>query len=211
MVLSGCVSQDILTKLREHTRAAHTALEGKLDWAAICRDPDSYRNMLARFYGFVSPWEASVREQIKDPLLAKEFDSRWKSGLLANDLLALGCSSEKLAEIERMPDHRFVYGSEAALLGAAYVMEGSTLGGQMISRMLAERLNLSEHNGCSYFSSYRAHVGAMWKRFGELLRQRLVNETEKENATASAVQTFAAMDEWLSGASVGTRSSQSRR
>ena len=42
----------------------------------------------------------------------------------------------------------------AQTLGCPYVLEGATLGGQVVGRHLRENLNLSPENGAAFFNSY---------------------------------------------------------
>jgi heme oxygenase len=51
------------------------------------------------------------------------------------------------------------------LLGTMYVMEGSTLGGQLIARHVEVALHLGDGQGSSYFRGHGSQTGPMWKEF----------------------------------------------
>lgn len=57
----------------------------------------------------------------------------------------------------------------AALMGMAYVIEGSTLGGRVIARHLQKKLGLNETNGASFFAGHGENTGKMWTAFLESL------------------------------------------
>ena len=88
--------------------------------------------------------------------------------------------------------------TEEEVYGCLYVIEGSTLGGQVISRSLREHLGIHPENGGAYFSGYGMLTGPRWKEF--LARLAVVAEgkgADHEAITRSAVETFQALDRWL--------------
>src|ERR1700759_4967892 len=102
MVLSDGLPNNILRDLREQTRPAHEALEEKLDWTAICAEREAYRQVLARFYGVVRPWESVVRDAVLNTSLASAFENRSKSHLLEEDMRCLDMRSDQIAAIEQV-------------------------------------------------------------------------------------------------------------
>ena len=46
------------------------------------------------------------------------------------------------------------------------MVEGATLGGQLLRRHLAPRLALTPERGLAYFAAYGDAVGPMWRAFG---------------------------------------------
>lgn len=62
--------------------------------------------------------------------------------------------------------------SAGALLGAAYVGEGSMLGGTVINRLLQKNRALFPVLGqARFYEGYGSAVGKMWKAFGEFLTE----------------------------------------
>ncbi len=56
-------------------------------------------------------------------------------------------------------------GAVSELAGLLYVIEGSTLGGQHISRALADYHGLSSETGASFFNGYGQHTLMRWESF----------------------------------------------
>jgi hypothetical protein len=106
------------TALRLATLPAHTRLHGHPGLGAVQAgtiDRRAYRALLSRLYGFHVPFEAAAGIEPER--------SRW----LAADLQALGLDEPAIAGLPRcgyVPRLE----TEARRLGAAYVVEGSTLG-----------------------------------------------------------------------------------
>ena len=82
-----------------------------------------------------------------------------------------------------------------------YVLEGATLGGQVICRQLGPRLNLSADAGLSFYASYGELVGPRWKTFCALLTERAEGDPDPEAFTAAAAlaaqQMFRAFGRWV--------------
>ncbi|HEY9155092.1 MAG TPA: biliverdin-producing heme oxygenase, partial [Opitutaceae bacterium] len=99
----------------------------------------AYLERLKCFYGYIEPWERRVRSILRE--FPDVLAGREKTVWLREDLAALGVSSgdiDALPRCEELPDLT----SAARALGSFYVWEGSTLGGQIISRHLREKLGI---------------------------------------------------------------------
>lgn len=172
----------LLHRLRTETRAEHDAIERDLDWERRVADRAGYRDMLARLRGFHLAWEPAVAAALGDP---EFFEPRRKSELLARDLNRLGRASE----FPRYPRPIAFHGRDEAL-GSIYVLEGSTLGGQLIARHVAATL---EFDG-SYHGAYGAAAGAMWRAF----QAYLLEQAEDDDAVVDgARRTFSDLRWWL--------------
>jgi heme oxygenase len=80
------------------------------------------------------------------------------------------------------------------------VLEGATLGGQVVRREVGRSLGLGTGTGCSFFGSYGDRVGEMWKEFcGALAAYAARDPSAEEPLVAAAVETFDALDRWLAG------------
>lgn len=184
--------------LREETQCQHRSLEQTLPWQEICSDSRCYVDFLARFYGFYLAWEPLAKAQLRRD--AREFmEPRRKTPLLAKDLRWFGWRERDFAAVAVMAPERLCIQGEAAALGSCYVLEGSTLGGQILSRELERRLGLRDGEGYSYFRSYGAGIRDAWNRFGDFLCEKVASEQEVSAAVAGAKQTFGALEEWLTG------------
>ena len=178
----------ILAKLKESTRDQHEALETVVDVLNKSFTHPDYRELLTKFYRFYS----AIEPQLPVSELADagfDIESRRKSPLLERDLEALGI----LDEVRKLPAWTDIpsTANAAEAFGSIYVMEGATLGGQVITRHLKEHLGLTPEKGGAFFNSYGPMVGPMWKEFG-----RIVTEFSEKNSgnddtiVANAKETF---------------------
>lgn len=181
--------------LKESTREQHERLENIVNVLDESTDIDSYRELLIRFYRIYAALEPAIPEQL---LLENGFNysTRRKLPAIAKDLVYLGIADqlERLPRFERTP----AMPNAAKAFGAVYVIEGSTLGGQVISRHLREHLRLTPQNGASFFSSYGVEVGPKWKEFCDILnRFGQENPEMADEVIRGANETFAAFAECL--------------
>jgi len=66
--------------------------------------------------------------------------------------------------------------NEASILGALYVLEGSTLGGSIIVKKLKNNLNLNDlHLNFHYYQIYGTNLIQYWKEFCEILNAQPFN------------------------------------
>lgn len=186
--LDGLAPDGLHRRLRAATAPVHARLEHDLDWRARVSTRDGYRALLARFHGFHAAYEAAIALALAD---APFFEPRRRLDALTADLSDLGLSVAGIAALPR-PDPIGLAGTGAAT-GALYVLEGSTLGGQVIGRHVAG--TLGPGTPCRYYSAHGPRTGAMWSAF----RARLdgLPEADGPPAIAAATATFDALRDWL--------------
>lgn len=83
------------------------------------------------------------------------------------------------------------------LVGALYVIEGSTLGGQLISRSLNQHLGLTLNTGARFFYGYGEQTALMWQSFIDFADCISGDETQCQAAEQSAWQTFQVFNQVL--------------
>lgn len=188
----------VLQDLREFTRPQHESLERNLPWNVICTSLSAYSDFLLRFYGFFVTWEPVVESQLSEEV-GHFWKPRRKAHLLQTDLEWLGRPASDVASCARPESRSLALDSHAACLGSLYVIEGSTLGGQVISRTLESKLGLSGANGYSYFHSYGAGVSRAWAEFKEFLSSQITTDRQNREAVAGARTTFSRLETWLAG------------
>ena len=76
-----------------------------------------------------------------------------------------------------------------------YVLEGATLGGQVIGRHAAA--HGLDAAGLSFFRSYGADVGPMWRRFCEILEMHCRGAEAQSGAVFGALQAFEHLEAWI--------------
>lgn len=154
----------ILSSLREQTRSCHERVERAVNLPARLVSVERYRDLLARFHGYYAPVERQLAERPGLEALGLAFHQRKKTPLLRRDLIQLGYSADAIACLPRCGALPSI-ASLAEALGCLYVIEGSTLGGQIARREVKRLLNLETESGCKFFASYGEQVGARWKEF----------------------------------------------
>lgn len=188
----------LLAQLKHHTAEAHAALENRLNVFEQVRTRDDYRRLLSRFLTLHEPIESRLAAAADWPALGFDFSARRKTALLRDDLLALGASEADLAALPRAHDL-----PAAATLGEAigclYVLEGSTLGGQVLAKHFHAALGLTPENGARFFHGYGALTGARWREFGLWAEAQSASAGEPFEAAAAhgARQTFHRFAQWL--------------
>ncbi len=154
----------ILGRLKEETKEQHVGLEKTVDVMNRMFNMDDYKMLLCKNYRFYSTIEPVVAD-LDWSKVNFNFEERRKTGRIREDLKNLGVSDE---EIDALPPWESLpaLDTHAKAFGSLYVMEGATLGGQVINRHLKEHLGLTPENGGSFFNGYGKETGPMWKDFG---------------------------------------------
>ena len=184
----------IMEVLKEHTRALHTKIEARIDLAQRLNNQADYQRLLTRFYGFYEPLEARLGACHEVSSLA--FETRRKTPWLERDLLQLGLNRAQLAQLPRCVNLPTLE-TTAQTLGCLYVLEGATLGGQFIARLLKQQLSLEVANGAAFFNGYGGATGAQWKAFGAVVNAWAEQHGDEALILQAACETFATMDQWF--------------
>lgn len=193
----------ILQKLKEETAHHHARLEKRVDVFSHLLSRHHYYLLLRDFYGYYAPLEARLLDLRELKTHAPDYRDRLKTPLLERDLYALGATGLELRSLpfcSDLPD----LGDVARALGCMYVLEGATLGGQVISRHVGKHLGLDREYGAAFFNSYGAQVGSMWRAFGDALAGYAVSPEIEREVIAAAQETFTKFDLWLSQKEVST-------
>ncbi|MBK8464400.1 MAG: biliverdin-producing heme oxygenase [Chloracidobacterium sp.] len=173
-----------MKKLKEATRELHEQTETTVDIMNRMFSLDDYTRLLEKFYRFYSAIEPKIAAADLGGF-GLDFDKRRKTSLLENDLKNVNGKTD-MAEWTDLP----AVDSAAQAFGCLYVLEGATLGGQVITRHLKEHLKLTSENGGSFFNSYGAEVGPMWKAFGEATTKFAEENNDDETIIDAAKGTF---------------------
>lgn len=79
--------------------------------------------------------------------------------------------------------------------GALYVLEGSTLGGLIIKKMISEKLGSEE--GMSFFEGYGKKTAERWKVFTHILNQIDTDHNTADIVVKTAASTFMLFNSWM--------------
>jgi heme oxygenase len=193
-------SADVLTELRTATAVEHEQVETTLGLMDHRLGRDRLVAVLARLHAFWTAAEAGLDAWARHwPADAETvaWSRRRRAHLFAADLRALGGE----ADAATLPELPAVEDTDQAL-GRLYVLEGSTLGGTVISRHLATLPALGPGVRLDAFSPYGPETGAMWHAFRRVTRDRVAAGGDAGRVVGAARATFGALAAWC--APVGT-------
>ena len=190
---SGLDETSLRQRLKRETAAAHQHLEDQLGLLDPGLDLHRYLRVLERFYGFYVPVEMDVaRLAAVEPL---GFPLRARAELIGRDLLALGLSPADLAALPPCRDRPELSCVED-LAGCLYVLEGASLGGQILSPLLHRRLGVAKGSGATFFAGDEERTQPRWTAIVAWIDglPRTGASTAKVVGTATA--TFDAFARW---------------
>lgn len=176
---SAATPEPVLAALRAATRERHERVDQLMDLRRLA-ERAHYERVLQVFDAFLGPWEEAVAAALPEawPTWLRQ---RSRRAFLQNDLHALGLQPLPRAALQLQ------LASPAAAWGSVYVLEGSALGGQVITRALA-------HSGLqpasAYFHGWGIATGAMWQEFRLRLQHELPEPAWVAAACDAACQTF---------------------
>ncbi len=173
-----------LLTLRAATADAHRRLDENLVVTRPDLTADTYLAFLARMYGIVAPLEDHVAVHV--PL--DDWDDRRRAWMLRDDLGPLADTAARCPYTPAPADP-----DEA--LGAAYVLEGSTLGGLHVTGTVEARLGPGAPT--RWFRSHGEEVPARWQAFRRAVHRHVEAGGDLGAMVAGATATFEAMTRWL--------------
>ena len=180
--------------MKTQTRPLHDRLEARVDVLNRIQQPQNYQSLLAAFYGFYAPVETRLAKCEELSVADVDFELRRKLPLLVTDLEQSDVEVQHLPQCTRLPQIE----TAAEGFGCLYVLEGATLGGQMISRLLAQHLQMTADNGGAFFNAYGDQVRTMWQEFRQRLSQfASTHPDERDTILATAKETFSTLDDWF--------------
>ena len=185
----------LLPRLRHATSSQHALLESQLPLLDRTLTRDAYRQLLGRFWGYYAPLEQFVLSVIRRNAVAFDYEARLKTPLLENDLRALRLPAALLPRCANLP----ALAGVPQLLGCLYVLEGSTLGGRVITQRLVANLALQVDSGGAFFAGYGTATAGNWREFGTFLTETALPIGQDNLIVAGARDTFETFAAWLSG------------
>ena len=158
--------RSLMAMLKVGTADLHRQIEAVFPIVRPDLSLADYRDCLVRMYAFYVALEVNYVKF--SPSIAQQIslEKRRKSHLLALDLRALGLDPEGI-DTGRIRLELPTLLTPEDLIGTLYVIEGSTLGGQVVRRMLKTSLGLSDDQ-LHFFSAYGSETRAEWHEFGEV-------------------------------------------
>ncbi|MFS0856477.1 biliverdin-producing heme oxygenase [Paenibacillus taichungensis] len=189
----------IMERLKSETAHYHRQVEQNEYAKAIMNQTVSlgeYKKYLEKFYGFLKPLEEQAVQQPFWESTGLDIGIRGKANLLENDLRNLGASEEEISQVPLCKDLPDI-STPARLFGYLYVIEGSTNGGQIMTKRLSQFLPIDANRGLEYFNAYGTETRTRWAEFTELLRQSITAEEDHDIMVHTASETFRLLDQWI--------------
>lgn len=194
------LSSPVLLSLRSATSDEHQRLERRLSLLTPELTLTRYRSVLAAFYGFWAPLEASLASAAV--ALGSTFPLSPRSPLLRRDLEALGLSVAQVDELPRCEVLPRLQRLEQ-LAGCLYVLEGARLGGQVVARFLRRSFGLEPAGGGAFFGDAAMQTRQRWYAYLEWLNAVAGSRVGQELVVHCAKETFAALLGWVEQRGVG--------
>lgn len=182
----------IANLLRTETAENHKALESLMFVNEIMNNSlsvDQYKKLLTINYIIHQKLENQLANMLDADIADElEMNSRLKLAALEKDLAYWQIDSLTLPGLNF---ELFVpQKNTAEVLGALYVLEGATLGGNVIKRhILANPEFKGNEEGLNYYGVYGEELSSKWKTFVSVINER-VGEADYERCINSANQTF---------------------
>lgn len=186
-------TESVLERIRLRTRDVHQSLEALPIWEAAFSNFDAYTSLLDGFLSLVRPADAAI-ERTLGPAAPDGFSATRRSDWLEADRRAIAGRRGEPSRIRFVEDD-VVIGDIAsrsvrAAAGTLYVIEGSALGGRVLSRRLQESLGIEPHSGGRYFSGHGADTAKRWRRFLEWLDAMRLDDSGAEETAWAARAVF---------------------
>jgi len=152
------VGESLRERLRHETAQAHSRLETFIETCDFFGNATRYAAFLQAAHAFQNEAEKAL-DECGAATVIPDWPRRRRAGSARQDLVALGHAVDPAptATLTKVATPEWV-------LGVAYVLEGSTLGGGVLLKAVA-RLNISAGQGASFLASYGSERGAMWQAF----------------------------------------------
>ena len=184
--------QDYAYQLKQETKTAHQETEKVLvQHLKQIRSKKDYAAILKTFYGYFEPLERLIHTYISHTDLP-DINERRKASRLQDDLVAL--------EINGKPDICQILPTiqnNSHAFGALYVIEGSTLGGEIIVKMLKANTAIClEEAALGFFYGYKEYNHTMWQKFQTALQEH-VNDHNIQHVINAANETFRLLKNWM--------------
>jgi heme oxygenase len=182
-----------IQNLRASTADCHKQLElNSLSQALLSSNVNEtiYCSYLIQLYSFVKGFEQYVFPELGQHFL--NINNRKKAFLIEEDLIAFDITIDTHSLLEDVY-FRNTYTDIYLAAGALYVLEGSTLGGQIIVRHLQKAMPQGFVHA-SYFLGYQQRTGSMWKEFLQQLAALPQSTQHEQQIINGAITTFKIID-----------------
>ncbi|UWX60867.1 biliverdin-producing heme oxygenase [Chryseobacterium oranimense] len=162
--------------LKQNTAEYHDAAEKLFNSEKIFNKTftlEDYKKIINTNYLMLLHTEDKIFKSLSDKYSEKlQLNDRKKLSLIEKDLESLSLENQPAS-------HHLEFNNEHEALGAMYVIEGSTLGGNVIAKQLSKTEGFDDVT-FNFFGCYQENTGPMWKNFKEVLDTEVTEENYNE-------------------------------
>ena len=177
--------------LRTHTQTAHQNIERVPAFVRLLESTYTlaeYRILMKHWLAFVRSHQARLEQHL--------FLPRPELNWLNSDCKALGLTT--MADLGG--SYQIQLDTPQACWGYAYVLEGSHLGAQVISKSLRQTLPPQAHQALQFYQGHGRQTRAHWQHFIQALNQTYdVRSSSVKPILAAALETFTKLQHWFEG------------
>ena len=182
----------MLQRLDHETRDFHGEIDARwLDLLGSDVERGQYLNQLALTYGFEAPFESAL--SYTPNLVVPDRRERTRSGLIVQDLLALGYSAHRIADLQQCTVAPFRDPAEA--LGWKYVIERPTQLHGAVKRNIVLRVP-DIAGATSYLSSCDGVAAERWQQLGMILDNVEARHGAGDRIIEAARAAFTCLHRW---------------
>jgi len=185
-----------LAAARRSTAELHSQVEARIGRPGPGFDRTSYQRLLAAFWGVHVPLDRAMRGLYDGDFLADGLARNWRTQALFRDLADLGMTTD---EINRLPLAEVSLTTDPIEgLGWGYMREGSTLGGQVLVRLVVGAVTCGPVP-TAFLTAYGADTPARWADFMSDAERQIVaaGAAASERFATGAAAAFTFIDRWL--------------
>lgn len=187
---------ELRTQLRDATAPLHKQLnEQPLLEALLGKELPlaDYQQLLGIYYSLYHQLEAAIKTYLRLQPIDFNYQPRYKTPLLLNDLKYWHIKPEPLRCQIDLPE----LNSLGALLGLLYVLEGSSLGANFIAQHLKLSYGYTRSTGSDFFSAYGEQTKTHWQSFISYLNSFSDQPDLAAQAIDTAILSFACFNQAL--------------
>ncbi len=197
------IDLNLRTLLRDATHPHHVQLNRHLLLAGLIQPNYSlnhYHTLLGTYYQLYALLEERINAFLKGHPEAFAYDERCKLPWLINDLAYFKIDPLTLPTLSPSATDFLSIETIGQLVGVLYVVEGSTLGGQMISQLLTKNLGFTRDTGSCFFTGYGENTMPFWQCFIAFSDTLTGDKQQCQAAVDAACQTFQLFNQVLDDA-----------
>ena len=173
--------------LKAASHEKHQRLEAVFPWARAFSSRENYGRLLRALFSLVKPADEAIDAALRRDGSVPDAARRRRAEWIETDLGRLGAAGT--GEFPARADFSFV-DSHGGAIGTLYVLEGSALGAQVLSRELQRHLGLTPETGGSYLHAYGTKTGETWQQFQAWANRELSSPDVLDSAVSASLLTF---------------------